>query len=187
MVRARKKREGDGSPQRPSEPTRPPPPNASTNDLLPLPLGLSRAWMGKWLQAFERTMSPTAACAACNIDRSTAYDARRTDRVFAKAWEDRRYAGLDTLESCAYVRATKGWLEPVFQGGEQVGTKRKFSDRMAEFMLRSRNPGVFNKAAGDKGDETTKEDRAAELRELVRSMDFSVQGAPPEPATPGAS
>lgn len=138
--------------------------------------------MAKWLRTFELTGSPSAASAACNIDRTTPFRAAETDKVFRVAWQERKYAGVDVLEQSARLRAIIGWDEPVFHEGEVVGYKRKFSDRLLAELLRARNPAEFNRAAGDKGDQVSTEDRAAALRAALAAMDESVEVVSPAPS-----
>jgi hypothetical protein len=40
-------------------------------------------------------------------------------------------------------RALVGWKEPVYQGGKEVGTIRKFSDNLLIFLLKGKRPEVF--------------------------------------------
>ena len=53
----------------------------------------------------------------------------------------------------AETRAEEGWDEPVFWRGVQVGTVRRFDNRLLERMLASRDPARFGQAArqGDGG------------------------------------
>ena len=53
------------------------------------------------------------------------------------------HAGV-VLESKACERAIEGWEEPVFQQGEFVGVKRKYSIAMHQFLLRGRYPEKYN-------------------------------------------
>lgn len=52
------------------------------------------------------------------------------------------------LEQEAYRRAVEGVEEPVYQGGELVGTVRRYSDKLLEFLLRGRRPQVYRENAG---------------------------------------
>lgn len=142
--------------------------------------------MPKWLDAFEIQRSPSAASASVGIDRSTPYDAARIDKVFAKAWEERKWTALDQLEASAMTRAIEGWEEPVFHEGVECGRKRRFSDRMTEFLLRNRHAAVFNKGAGDRGDEESPVDQGAELRAVLKAM-FEHVPAPPDGEPTGSA
>ena len=43
----------------------------------------------------------------------------------------------------AYRRAVLGVAEPVYQGGELVGTVQRYSDRLLEFLIRGRRPQTY--------------------------------------------
>lgn len=66
----------------------------------------------------------------------------RYKAAFLEAWE----CGCQALEDKATERAIDGWEEPVYQGGELVGTKQKFSDRCLLGRLKAEMPEKY----GDK-------------------------------------
>ena len=76
------------------------------------------------------------------------YTLRDRDEAFAKEWQEAVEAGVDVLEQEAYRRAVEGVDEPVYQGGEMVGTVRRYSDRLLEFLIRGRRPSVYRDTAG---------------------------------------
>lgn len=51
----------------------------------------------------------------------------------------------DMLEAHAISRAVSGWDEPVYQQGRQVGTVRKYSDRLLERLLEGAKPAKYAK------------------------------------------
>lgn len=53
----------------------------------------------------------------------------------------------DSIESAAYERAVVGWDEPVFQGGEQVGSKRRYSDSLMQTLLEASLPEKYGSKA----------------------------------------
>jgi hypothetical protein len=53
------------------------------------------------------------------------------------------YVALDLLEKECVRRALVGWKEPVYQGGKELGTIRKFSDNLLIFLLKGKRPEVF--------------------------------------------
>jgi len=61
--------------------------------------------------------------------------------AFDQAWND----GCQRLEDEATRRAVEGWDEPVYQGGQRVGTKRKFSDRLLIARLEAEMPGKYGR------------------------------------------
>ena len=85
----------------------------------------------------------TAACRIAGISKQTAYDARKEDPEFAEAWAEAvDYVG-DVLEQTAFQRAVQGWEEPVYQGGNLVGTIRKYSDKLLEICLKGARPEKY--------------------------------------------
>jgi len=83
------------------------------------------------------------ACAAVQIDRSTAYVWREKDADFARAWDKALAVGVSALEDEAHRRAFEGVDEPVFYQGESCGAVRKYSDTLAIFLLKSHNPEKY--------------------------------------------
>lgn len=68
---------------------------------------------------------------------------RAEDDRFAEAWVDALSQATDAMEYEARRRAMEGWDEPVWYMGEQVGSVRKYSDRLLEMMLKAHRPGRF--------------------------------------------
>lgn len=93
-----------------------------------------------FLEVLGKTANVTEAARSAGIGRMTAYDWRSADEAFAKAWDDALEVSVDALEAEARRRAVEGWEEPVFQGGKDVGTIRRYSDRMLEILLKGHRP-----------------------------------------------
>lgn len=55
----------------------------------------------------------------------------------------------ESLENAAVTRARDGIDEPVYQGGVQVGTKRKYSDKLLELLLKRHRPEFRDRAILD--------------------------------------
>lgn len=68
---------------------------------------------------------------------------RAEDEHFAEAWLDAQTQATDAMEYEARRRAMEGWDEPVWYMGEQVGSVRKYSDRLLEMMLKAHRPSRF--------------------------------------------
>jgi hypothetical protein len=60
-------------------------------------------------------------------------------------WEDARREAADWLEKEAWRRAMTGWLEPVYQKGEKVGSIRRFSDQLLLRLMEANNPEKFKR------------------------------------------
>lgn len=91
---------------------------------------------GAFLAALAETCNVTEACKIARVDRSTIYKWRKEDKKFAKDWETTFVIASDLLEDEAVRRAKEGVEEPVYQGGKQVGTVRKYSDQLLMFLLK---------------------------------------------------
>lgn len=102
-------------------------------------------WEKAFLKALSRTGNVSEACRAAKIERSTVYRHRDADKVFAALWVDAQSEAADWLEKEAYRRAVTGWLEPVYQRGEKVGTVRKYSDQLLIRLLEANNPDKFKR------------------------------------------
>lgn len=100
-----------------------------------------------FLEALAHSGNVTEACGQSGLSRATAYRLRRADEAFAAAWSEARETGTDALEDEAVRRATQGVEEQVFYGGERVGTQRKYSDALLQFLLRARRPEQFRDRA----------------------------------------
>lgn len=70
------------------------------------------------------------ACAAGRVSRQTAYRERRRDRGFARLWDAALLAARTHAESELGERALCGVEEVVWYHGEEVGRRRRFSDRL---------------------------------------------------------
>jgi hypothetical protein len=67
---------------------------------------------------------------------ATAYNRFASDPDFRAKWlEAEDFAG-DELFTEAITRATKGELEPVYQGGKKVGTIRRKSDTLLIYLMK---------------------------------------------------
>lgn len=103
----------------------------------------SRNWKPVFLKALRETRSASAAAERAGISRSKAYDHRQNDPDFAQAWADVDALITDDLEREAVRRAIDGVDEPVFYKGDQVGTVRRYSDSLLQFLLRGRRREVY--------------------------------------------
>ena len=148
------------------------------------PDGLTRPWMARFLEQFHLRGSIAAASKAVGIFRSTAYDNRKTDEAFARAWEEIDGALTDELEISSLRRAIDGFEEPVFQGGDQVGTRVVFSATREIFHLKSRNPEKYNRVPVGLGEAMAVADRARELR-MAFDATAAIVSAPTDHAPPG--
>lgn len=96
-----------------------------------------------FLAALRKAPHITAAAKAAGWNRSWAYRLRERDSEFAAAWDDALEEALDLCEEELHRRAFKGTLKPVFQGGEQVGSIREYSDTLAIFLMKAHRPEKY--------------------------------------------
>lgn len=85
----------------------------------------------------------TKALEAANLGRATVYEWKRIDPEFAAEWAQALALGIEACEAEAFRRAFDGYEEPVYQGGQLVGVVRKYSDSLAQFMLRAHAPEKY--------------------------------------------
>lgn len=80
----------------------------------------------------------TEAAKAAGVDRRTINRWRQDDPAFAAAWESASEEAWDRLEREALRRAVDGWDDPVFYEGVQVGSRKVYSDRLAELVIKAK-------------------------------------------------
>lgn len=93
-----------------------------------------------FLRALSTGASVTAAAKAAGILWNTLYRWRRDDAAFRATWDDAARAGEDAkaakLDEALMRRAVEGTDEPVFHAGEEVGTRKRYSDPLLMFGIR---------------------------------------------------
>jgi hypothetical protein len=109
------------------------------NQHLPLPAN----WQEVFVDTLRDTGQVTRACEVARVSRKTAYEYRKHDEAFATAWEDARRTSIQLLEDEAFRRAHDGTVKPIFQGGEEVGTVREYSDTLMIFLLKANDPEKY--------------------------------------------
>jgi hypothetical protein len=87
------------------------------------------------------------AVKAVGMSRNAAYALRRRPeaQAFRFAWDAAMDAAVARLNDAAMSRAINGVPVPIFQGGEQVGERRHFDERLTMFLLRYRDPARYGK------------------------------------------
>lgn len=93
-----------------------------------------------FLRVLRRTAIVAEACRAAGAANGSFYNWRHADPDFAAAWDRALADGITTLEDEAIRRARDGVEAPVFYQGKQVGTTRKYSDRLLVFLLKAHKP-----------------------------------------------
>lgn len=100
-------------------------------------------WTDAFLAALSECGILTDAAAAAGVDRSTVWRRRQEDPEFSKAVDEAIDMAADKLEAEARRRAVDGVEEPVYQGGQLVGTKTVYSDSLLALLLKGRRKKVF--------------------------------------------
>lgn len=83
-----------------------------------------------------------AACKRVGISTTAAYELRRRVEAqsFRIAWDLALDYAIQRLSDAAFSRAIHGVAQPIFYKGEQVGERRKYDERLTQFLLRYRDP-----------------------------------------------
>lgn len=100
-------------------------------------------WKPAFLKILAEKGNVTDASQIVGISRQTAYQHRRTDEKFAKAWAEAEEEVADKLEAEAYRRAVEGVQKKVFYRDQHIDTISEYSDRLLIVLLRARNPKRF--------------------------------------------
>ena len=137
---------------------------------------LTRTEREEFLSALSNGWSVRHAAVHAGRNWRRFYQLREKDETFAAQWAEAADAGTDVLEHEAYRRAVESVAEPVYQGGELVGTVQRYSDRLLEFLLRGRRPQVYRdnvarvELTGRAGGPLQAEDRSASLADVARVL-----------------
>ncbi len=135
-------------------------------------------WVGPFLGHLRTSLNAAESCRAAGVPYSTVTGLRARDADFAAAYEDALEEAYDHLEAEARRRAFEGTEEPVWHQGAQCGTVRKYSDSLAQFLLkgyRRRKFGDKQEITGADGgplamvDETKKAARVAALLAMAQA------------------
>lgn len=135
------------------------------------------AWVAPFLDHLRTSCNYAASARAAGVGYSTVMARKQRDADFQAACDEALEEAYDSLEAEARRRAFEGSDEPVWHQGEQVGTVRKYSDSLAQFLLkgyRRRKFGDKQEITGADGgplstvDETAKAARIAALLALAK-------------------
>lgn len=95
------------------------------------------------MEELAKSGNVTQACEKAQIARLTIYNKYRRDPEFAKAFDEAKATGYESLEDEAVRRGRDGVDEPVFYQGEECGSVRKYSDALLMFLLKGSKPKVY--------------------------------------------
>jgi hypothetical protein len=88
-----------------------------------------------FLEAVARQATMQEAARSVDMSMTSVRNLRKRDPEFDRACEAALATMRPSLFETAYQRAVFGAEEPVFQGGKQVGTRRKPSDAMLRLLI----------------------------------------------------
>ena len=91
------------------------------------------------------------AAQAAGVKRQTVQDWRRNDPAFVDLMTNAHEDAMDLLEEEARRRGYDGVLEPVYQGGKEVGTIRRYSDHLLMMFLKGKRRGDFSERVEQTG------------------------------------
>ena len=96
-----------------------------------------------FLRALSATHSVTEAAKSVHKSRQSSYRLRSKlkGKPFDLAWEVAFHHSYDVLAHAALDRALNGVEVPVYFGGEQVGSYRRFDERLTVALLARYSPG----------------------------------------------
>lgn len=106
---------------------------------------LTKANQEVFLEAFATVPIITHACRIAEVGRRTYYNWIE-DEDFARRVKAALRTGLEVLRREGWRRAVEGYEEPVFQGGVEVGTRRRYSDTLLAKFLEAGFPEDFGRA-----------------------------------------
>lgn len=106
-----------------------------------------------FIEALARTGSVTQAAAAVNMAKEGAYQLRLHPEAaeFRAAWETALDYGTRVLADAALDRAINGVAVPIMHGGQQVGERRVFNERLTMWHLQHRMAGNGGGAGNTSG------------------------------------
>jgi hypothetical protein len=110
-------------------------------------LKLTRARQKQFLKTLAETGSVATSADLAETSRTRVYELRKSDPVFASAWEDAEEIAADRLEKEARRRAVTGVEEPLVSAGKLVRddngqpiTIRRYSDNLLMALLKAHRP-----------------------------------------------
>lgn len=105
--------------------------------------GWTLARQARFLRQLSATHSVAEAARSVGLTRQSAYRLRSKlkGQAFDLAWEVAFHHSYDVLAHAALDRALNGVEVPVFFKGEQVGSYRRFDERLTVALLRRFTPG----------------------------------------------
>ena len=96
------------------------------------------------IAAYSECANVTRAAQLAGVTRGQHYDWKRNDEAYRLAFAEAMLIAGDALEDEAVRRAQLGVVEAVYQGGKEVGKRRRFSDMLMLHLLKGFKPEKYN-------------------------------------------
>lgn len=96
-----------------------------------------------FLDRFREFASISRAAKAAKVERNEHYRWLKSDPKYAAAFDEAQDVAAQALEDEAIRRGKDGVDEPVYQGGQKVGTIRRYSDTLLIFLLKGMRPAKY--------------------------------------------
>ncbi|MHB9878231.1 terminase small subunit-like protein [Pacificimonas sp. ICDLI1SI03] len=146
----------------------------------------------RFIEALSETGSVADACRTVGMGRSSAYELRRRadGEQFAEAWDAARAQACHALLDTLMDRAMNGQSEQVYDAsGSLRGARRRFDNRLGQWLLRHLDPVRFGALADVQIDGVQDSPRRARRRfPAILSGLFRTPAAPePDTRSPDAS
>lgn len=100
----------------------------------------------RFLGEFAKCGVIRRAAAEAGCSRQVIYEWLKNPEFKAR-YETAESDALDVIREAIHDRGVEGWDEPVYQGGRYVGSVRKYSDSLLQFLARKRLPECRDKEA----------------------------------------
>ena len=100
-------------------------------------------WQKVFLKELAKNPNVTNAIAVAGKTQTWAYECRKRDKAFRKAWDEAIDKGIATLEVEAIRRGRDGIPKGIYHNGELINTELQYSDRLLMFMLGAHRPDVY--------------------------------------------
>lgn len=99
--------------------------------------------LNPFFAAYSRTGNISQSCELSGLSVGTLLQWRKKDPSINERMSEAFEEFLDYAEGKIWNRAIEGWNEPVYQNGEMVGEKRRYSDTLAIFMMKGHRPTKY--------------------------------------------
>jgi hypothetical protein len=101
-------------------------------------------WTLIFIKTLQLTGSVVKSAKAAKKSENHVYRCRNASPKFSEKWakalESFRRGKIESMEREAFRRGKSGWREPIYQGGELVGYRRKYSDALLVKSLEAEHP-----------------------------------------------